>query len=105
MRIEIIGLYCTSSCVYLKFDETFRIVSSLTPFVAVSFGGCQPLFPENFKTLGSGSISGFPEAGWFGTSVAYLGDVDGDGFGDIAVGSRDDGGIYNGVWPMVSTNQ
>jgi len=33
----------------------------------------------------------------FGTSVAMLGDVDGDGFGDMAVGSPNSGGIGSGT--------
>lgn len=56
----------------------------------------QPLFPEHFKKIGSQSVVGLPDGGLFGTSVAAIGDLDGDRYVDIAVGSRDDGGTYNG---------
>lgn len=47
--------------------------------------------------IGPGSLGGEPDAAdWFGDALAFLGDVDGDGVGDLAVGAtRDDDGGQN----------
>lgn len=47
----------------------------------------------------SGAKSGGKSGSGFGNAVAYLGDVDGDGFGDIAVGNptRSDPDVYDNI--------
>ena len=52
------------------------------------FGGVQHHFKVNLKT---GHVSGKTSKGRFGLSVASLGDINKDGFDDIAVGAPYDG--------------
>ena len=81
-----------------------KLLRLLPVLLLTNIGYSQPLFPEHFKKLGSADIDGLPDAGLFGTSVAPIGDLDGDGFTDIAVGSRDDGGLYHGGLRLIFLN-
>jgi len=47
-----------------------------------------------------GGFTGDVEGGHFGSGLAFLGDVDGDGVGDLAVGASDDIGV-GAVWVLL----
>ena len=47
---------------------------------------------------GKGGFGGSLSTGGFGTDIAFLGDVDGDGIGDVAVGHPQFSGLSGAVW-------
>jgi len=91
-RVEIIGNVSfvitagdTENLSVLGFeaDEAGDVVSALLE---------QGIISEDPSVVIDGSAAG----GGFGTSVTYLGDVNGDGFGDVLVGSRSGEGVEEG---------
>lgn len=69
---------------------------------AVSLVG-EVLSEQKISALEGGIVGGLRPGDYFGSSVAAVGDIDGDGVGDLAVGaySDDDGGANEGaVWML-----
>ena len=86
----------------------YRVLAGAAVVLVLSAGSAQAqpgtvLSHQKISDTEGGFTGTLDNSDFFGSSVASLGDLDGDGFGDLAVGAHgdDDGGdLHGAVWML-----
>ncbi len=107
------NLRCSSHPILATAKVIFALPAAITAalvLTAAQPAAAQPqpgwvLSHQKISDTEGGFTGGLDDSDLFGSSLAFLGDLDGDGVGDLAVGARldDDGGPFSGhgaVWVL-----